>query len=200
MFTVYGMRSSGNCYKLQCLLDMLGKPYRWVDVDSAHGETRTPDFLALNPNGKVPLLVLDDGRRLSESNAILCFLAEGTPYLPADPWQRAVTLQWMFFEQYTHEPAVAVARFIRLWLPEGHARQAEMPQLLEKGGKALDVMEDALSRDAFFSGDGFGVADIALFAYTHCAADGGFDLSRWPRIVAWLERVRAQPGFGPMLA
>ncbi|KAF1005210.1 MAG: Disulfide-bond oxidoreductase YfcG [Luteibacter sp.] len=198
MFTVHGLRTSGNCYKLQCLLDMLGKPYRWVDVDSAHGATRTPEFLAMNPNGKVPLLVLDDGRRLVESNAILCYLAEGSTYLSADPWKRAVTLQWMFFEQYSHEPYVAVARFIRRWLPEEHARYAELPQLLERGAKAFDVMEEALSHDAFFSGGDFGVADIALFAYTHCAADGGFEMSRWPRVAAWLDRVRAQPGFTAM--
>lgn len=198
MFTVHGLRTSGNCYKLQCLLEMLGKPYRWIDVDSMQGATRTPEFLALNPNGKVPLLVLDDGRKLAESNAILCYLAEGSPYLPADPWKRAVTLQWMFFEQYSHEPYVAVARSIRRWLPEGHVRHAELPQLLERGAKALDVMEDELSRHAFFSGGDFGVADIALFAYTHCAADGGFEMSRWPRVAAWLDRVRAQPGFAPM--
>jgi glutathione S-transferase len=200
MFTVYGMRASGNCYKLQCLLDMLGKPYRWIDVDSTQGETRTAGFLALNPNGKVPLLVMDDGRRLAESNAILCYLAEGSPYLPVDAWQRAVTLQWMFFEQYTHEPAIAVARFVRRWLPADHPRQAELPQLLERGARALDVMEDALAQQAFFSGGTFGVADIALFAYTHCAADGGFELGRWPRVVAWLDRVRVQPGFTPMQA
>ena len=198
MFTVHGLRTSGNCYKLQCLLEMLRKPYRWIDVDSMQGATRTPEFLALNPNGKVPLLVLDDGRKLAESNAILCYLAEGSPYLPADPWKRAVTLQWMFFEQYSHEPYVAVARSIRRWLPEGHARHAELPQLLERGAKAFDVMEDELSRHAFFSGGDFGVADIALFAYTHCAADGGFEMSRWPRVAAWLDRVRAQPGFAPM--
>lgn len=200
MVTVYGLRSSGNCYKLQHLLEVLGRPYRWVDTDSANGATRTPEFLALNPNGKVPLLVLEDGRRLAESNAILCYLAEGTPYLPADAWDRARTLQWMFFEQYSHEPYVAVARFVCKWLPEGHARHAELPNLRERGAKALDVMEDHLAREAFFSGGDFGVADIALFAYTHCAADGGFDLSRWPNIATWLERVRAQPGFTPMAA
>jgi glutathione S-transferase len=200
MLTVYGLRSSGNCYKLQLLLELTGTPYRWVDTDSANGATRTPEFLALNPNGKVPLLVLEDGRRLAESNAILCFLAEGTPYLPADPWERACTLQWMFFEQYSHEPYVAVARFVCKWLPADHTRRAELPGLLERGAKALDVMEDHLGREAFFSGGRFGVADIALFAYTDCAADGGFDMTRWPHIVAWLARVRAQPRFSAMVA
>ncbi|QWT20712.1 glutathione S-transferase family protein [Bacillus sp. NP157] len=198
--TVYGLRSSGNCYKLQLLLDLLGKPYRWIDTDSSKGATRTPEFLALNPNGKVPLLVLEDGRRLAESNAILCYLAEGTAFLPADAWDRARTLQWLFFEQYSHEPYIAVARFVRRWLPEDHERQAEIPRLHERGGHALDVMEDHLGTESFFSGGTFGVADIALFAYTHCAADGGFDLSRWPRVGAWLERVRAQPRFSPMAA
>lgn len=200
MPTVYGLRSSGNCYKVQMLLEMLGQPYRWIDTDSTSGETRTDAYLALNPNGKVPLLVLDDGLRLAESNAILCYLAEGSPYLPAASWDRARTLQWLFFEQYSHEPYIAVARFVRRWLPATHERQADVPRLLERGGNALDVMEDHLSSESFFSGGAFGVADMALFAYTHCAADGGFDLSRWPRIGAWLERVRAQPGFSPMIA
>ncbi len=198
--TVYGLRASGNCYKLQLLLDMVGRPYRWVETDSTRGATRTPEFLALNPNGKVPLLVLPDGRRLAESNAILCYFAEGTPYLPADAWERARTLQWMFFEQYSHEPYVAVARFVRRWLPEDHPRQAEIPRLIEGGEHALRVMEGHLAQEPWFSGGAFGIADIALFAYTHCAADGGFELSRWPHVVAWLERVRAQPGFSPMAA
>jgi glutathione S-transferase len=200
MLTIYGLRSSGNCYKLQLLLELLGKPYRWVDTDSANGATRTPEFLALNPNGKVPLLVLDDGRRLSESNAILCYLAEGSPYLPGDSWDRARTLQWMFFEQYSHEPYVAVARFVRRWLPEGHTRYDELPALLERGARAFDVMETHLANEPFFSGGIFGIADIALFAYTHCAADGGFDMSRWPHIGTWLDRVRMTPAFSPMVA
>jgi len=196
MPTVYGLRKSGNCYKVQLVLEMLGRPYRWIDTD----QTRTDAFLTLNPNGKVPLLVLDDGRRLAESNAILCYLAEGSPYLPASSWDRARTLQWLFFEQYSHEPYVAVARYIRVWLPEGHEREAELPRLHDAGAQAFDVMENHLASESFFSGGAFGIADMSLFAYTHCAADGGFDLSRWPRIGAWLERVRAQPGFSPMIA
>ncbi|MGN6482570.1 glutathione S-transferase family protein [Luteibacter sp.] len=198
--TVYGLRASGNCYKVQLLLDLLGRPYRWIETDSAAGATRTPEFLALNPNGKVPLLVFDDGRRLAESNAILCYLAEGSQYLPADAWERARTLQWLFFEQYSHEPCIAVARFVRRWLPADHERQAEVPALLERGARALGVMEQHLANEPFFSGGAFGIADIALYAYTHCAADGGFDLSQWPHIGAWLERVRAQSGFTPMVA
>jgi len=193
MTTVYGMKSSGNCYKVQLLLEQLGAPYRWIDVDSANGQTRTSEFLAKNANGRVPLLELDDGRRLPESNAILCYLAEGTPLLPADRWLRAQTLQWLFFEQYSHEPYVAVARFICLWLPADHARRAELPRLLDRGDQALAVMEKHLIGREFFVDSGYGVADIALFAYTHAAADGGFDLSRYPAVGAWLERVRAQP-------
>jgi glutathione S-transferase len=200
MTTVYGMKSSGNCYKVQLLLEQLAAPYRWIDVDSANGQTRTAEFLAKNANGRVPLLELDDGRRLAESNAILCYLAEGTPLLPDDRWLRAQTLQWLFFEQYSHEPYVAVARFICLWLPADHARRAELPRLLDRGDQALAVMEKHLAGREFFVDSGYGVADIALFAYTHAAADGGFDLSRYPAVQAWLERVRAQPRFVPMQA
>ena len=195
MVTVYGMKSSGNCYKVQLLLEQLQRPYRWIEIDSANGETRTPEFLARNPNGKVPLLELDDGRHLSESNAILNFLADDTAYLPGDAWLRAQTLQWMFFEQYSHEPYIAVARFICRWLPADHARRADLPRLVERGKQALDVMEKHLSGREFFVGGGYTIADIALFAYTHCAADGGFDLAAYPAICAWLARVQAQPRF-----
>jgi len=198
VLTVHGMRSSGNCYKLQLLLDQLQRTYRWVDVDSAHGATRTPAFLAKNANGKVPLLELEDGRLLAESNAILCYLADGTPLLPADPWQRALTLQWLFFEQYSHEPCIAVARFIALFLPADHRRQAELPSLHQRGQQALAVMEDHLREHAWFSANSYGVADIALYAYTHCANDGGFELAVYPRVTTWLARVAAQPGYSPM--
>ena len=205
MITVYGMRASGNCYKLQLLLDQLGRDSRWVDVDSAHGATRTPEFLARNPNGKVPLLELEDGRRLAESDAILCYLAEGTPFWPngtgpEDAWLRAQTLQWLFFEQYSHEPCIAVARFIRGWLPPEHPRQADVPALIERGKGVLAVMEQHLAGRQWFVGERYGLADIALYAYTHCAGDGGFDLSSYPNTLAWLARVRAQPGHTPMQA
>jgi len=198
--TVYGMKSSGNCYKVQLLLEQLQRPYRWIEIDSARGETRTAEFLAKNANGKVPLLELADGRRLSESNAILHFLADDMPYLPADAWLRAQVLQWMFFEQYSHEPYVAVARFICRWLPAEHARRADLPRLIERGGQALDVMEKHLVDREFIVGDHYTIADIALFAYTHCAADGGFDLTAYPAICAWLARVQAQPRFVRMQA
>jgi len=198
MITIYGMRASGNCYKLQLLLDQLGRDYRWVDVDSAHGATRTPEYLAKNPNGKVPLLELEDGRRLAESDAILCYLADGTPFLPDDSWLRAQTLQWLFFEQYSHEPCIAVARFIRGWLPVEHPRQAEVPALLQKGAQVLAVMEQHLAGREWFVGEYYGIADIALYAYTHCAGDGGFELADFPNIRSWLARVQAQPGHTPM--
>jgi glutathione S-transferase len=198
MITVYGMAMSGNCYKLRLLLEQLGRDYRWVEVDSAHGGTRTPEFLARNPNGKVPVIELDDGRVLVESNAILCWLSEGTGYLPSDAWHKAQALSWMFFEQYSHEPYIAVARFIRGWTPAGSPRRADLPRLRERGHQALAVMERHLQSADWFGGPAYGIADIALFAYTHCAADGGFDLTAYPRIAAWLARVRATPGFVPM--
>lgn len=198
MITVYGMSMSGNCYKLRLLLEQLGRDYRWIEVDSARGETRTPAFLARNPHGRVPLIELEDGRVLVESNAILCWLAEGTGFVPADAWQRAQALSWMFFEQYSHEPYIAVARFIRGWTPADSPRRADLPRLRERGHQALAVMERHLQSADWFAGAAYGIADIALFAYTHCAGDGGFDLSAYPRIGAWLERVRATPGFVPM--
>lgn len=196
--TVHGMSTSGNCHKVRLLLEQLGRPYAWVEVDSAGGATRTPDYLARNPNGKVPILERADGGILVESNAILCWLAEGTSFLPADAWQRAQVLSWLFFEQYSHEPCVAVARFIRGWTPPDSPRRAELPRLHERGAQALAVMELYLAKAPWFTGPGYGVADIALFAYTHCAGDGGFDLSPYPRITDWLARVRATPDFVPM--
>ena len=196
--TVHGMSTSGNCHKVRLLLEQLGRPYTWIEVDSAHGGTRTPEYLAKNPNGKVPMLERADGAILVESNAILCWLAEGSPYLPADAWQRAQALSWLFFEQYSHEPYIAVARFIRGWTPLDSPRRADLPRMHERGMQALAVMEKHLAQAAWFTGPAYGVADIALFAYTHCAGEGGFDLAAFPHITDWLARVRAQPGFVPM--
>ena len=196
--TVYGKSTSGNCYKVRLLLEQLGSRYAWEEVDSANGQTRTPAYLALNPNGKVPIVVRDDGRVLAESNAILHWLAEGTPFLSGDAWQRAQTLSWMFFEQYSHEPHVAVARFIRGWTPLDSPRRADLPRLRERGDEALAVMQQYLERQPWFSGADYGIADIALFAYTHCAGDGGFVLADYPAIGDWLARVQATPGFVPM--
>jgi len=196
--TVHGMSTSGNCHKVRLLLEQLGRSYAWIEVDSANGGTRTPEYLARNPNGKVPMLERADGGILVESNAILCWLAEGTPFLPGDAWQRAQALSWLFFEQYSHEPYIAVARFIRGWTPLDSPRRADLPRLVERGAQALAVMERHLETAIWFTGPAYGVADIALFAYTHCANDGGFDLAAYPRITDWLARVYATPGFVPM--
>ena len=198
MISVYGYSPSGNCHKLKMMLGHLGREHRWIETDSAHGATRTPEYLAKNPNGRVPMIELDDGRVMTESNAILCWLADGTRYFAGDAWQRAQTLSWMFFEQYSHEPFIAVARFICGWTPLDSPRRAGLPQLREKGHQALHVMERHLAANPWFSGGEYGIADIALFAYTHCAADGGFDLSAYSSMHDWLARVRAQSGFVPM--
>lgn len=200
MITLHGYSVSGNCHKLRLLLEQLDRPYRWVEVDSSQGETRTPAYLAKNPNGKVPMLELDDGRVLVESNAILHFLAEGTSFLPGDPWQRAQALSWMFFEQYSHEPYIAVARFISGWTPPESPRRAELPRLRERGHVALAVMERHLASHPWFTGGDYGIADIALFAYTDVASDGGFALSPYPALRDWLARVRATPRFVAMPA
>lgn len=198
MLTIYGMATSGNCYKVQLLLAHLRRPYRWVETNSAAGETRTAEFLARNPNGKVPVLELGPGRYLAESNAILCFLAEGSEMLPADAWERALVLQWLFFEQYSHEPYVAVARFICRWLPPDHERRNDLPRLQARGHEALAVMERQLATTPYLAGERFSIADIALYAYTHAAGDGGIELSGYPHLQRWLDRVAAQPGHVPM--
>jgi len=198
MLTVYGMADSGNCYKVKLALEQLQVPYRWVEVSTTKGETRTAEFLACNPNGQVPLLELEEGGFLPESGAILCYLAEGSPLLPAERLAHARVLQWMFFEQYSHEPCIAVARAILRNAPPDSPRRAELPRLRERGDKALAVMELHLAREPFFAAGRYSVADIALYAYTHCAADGGFGLARYPAVVAWLARVRAQPRHVPL--
>jgi len=197
VITVYGYSPSGNCHKLRVLLTQLKRPFTWIEIDSAHGATRTAEYLAKNPNGKVPMIDVD-GRIMTESNAILYWLAEGTPYFQGDSWERAQTMAWMFFEQYSHEPYVAVARFICGWTPLDSPRRADLPKLRERGYQALGVMEKHLAQNAWFSGKNYGIADIALYAYTHCADDGGFDLSRFPSLVQWLARVRATPDFVDM--
>ncbi|MDR6840495.1 glutathione S-transferase family protein [Pseudoxanthomonas sacheonensis] len=198
MITVYGYSVSGNCHKLRLLLEQLGHEYRWVEIDSSQGATRTPEYLAKNANGKVPMLELEDGRILVESNAILCYLAEGSRYLPADAWLRAQALSWMFFEQYSHEPYIAVARFICGWTPLDSPRRADLPRLRERGNQALAVMETHLQSAEWFTGADYGIADIALFAYTDVAHHGGFDLAPFPALRNWLARVRNQSGFVAM--
>ena len=198
MITLYGMSSSGNCYKLQLLMAQLGREYEWVEIDVTRGENLSPEFLAMNDRGKIPVMKLDDGRTMSESNAILNYLAQGTPLLPDDEWERAKTLQWMFFEQYSHEPYIAVSRFIQKFLPADHPRRASLATLKPFGDEALAAMERHLGRLPWFGGERYTIADIALFAYTHIAEDGGFDLGAYPNVERWIKRVRMQPGFVPM--
>lgn len=200
MHTLYSMQNSGNCYKLRLAMAQLDIPFKLADVDILRGESRTDSFLELNPNGRVPTLQLADGRVLPESNAAMWYLAEDTDLLSDDRFTRAQILQWMFFEQYSHEPYIAVARF---WLhikPGGREEKTDAERAIwhERGYQALDVMERHLEDNAFFAGGRYSIADIALYAYTHCAADGGFDLAGYPRIAVWLERVASQPGHVPM--
>ena len=195
MLTLYGMQSSGNCYKPRLLMAKLGLPFRHVEVDSNTGATRDEAFLRKNPNGKVPLLEFDDGRTLAESGAMLLYLAEGTSFVPSDSYQRALVYQWMFFEQYSHEPYIAVRRALKKY-PEraAQATPERMAYLLEGGNRALAVMDRQLAATRFIAGDNFSVADIALFAYTQEAAYAGYDMSRFINVDAWLDRVRADPG------
>ncbi len=193
MLRLYDYFESGNAYKVRLLLTLLGERFERVHLDILKGETRRPEFLAKNPNHRVPLLEWPDGRCLAESNAILFHLAGGSAYLPSDAWARAQVLQWLFFEQYRHEPYIAVVRF---WHFAGllDANQAALPDKMERGYDALGVMESHLSGRAFFVADSYSIADIALYAYTHVAHEGGFELGRFPAVSAWLERVAAQPG------
>ena len=197
---LYDYLDSGNGYKVRLALAQLGMGYDWEECDILRGATRTPEFLARNPNGRIPTLELDDGTFLAESNAIIWYLAEGSPLLPPDRLGRAQALQWMFFEQYSHEPYVATPRFIVKHLPADSPRRAELPDRLERGRAALAVMERHLGAHRFFAADRYSVADIALFAYTHVADEGGHDLSPYPQLRAWLERVANQPGYRPLMA
>jgi glutathione S-transferase len=192
---------SGNGYKVRLLLTQLGVTFQRIEYDITRGETRTPEFLEnVNTNGRVPVLETEEGKLLPESDAILYFLAEGTPFLPDDRLERARTLQWMFFEQYSHEPNIAVAR---AWLhvfdvQMTEERRAALEARQKLGYDALGVMEEHLESNDFFVGGRYSVADIALYAYTHVADEGGFDLGGYPAILAWLERVSSQPGYIPI--
>jgi len=197
---LHQMPISGNCYKVRLVAHQAGVPLQFKDYPLHDGTTRKPEFLSKNPNGRVPLLEFEDGRFLPESGAILWYLSEGTKLQPADAWGRAQALQWMFFEQYSHEPYIAVARFIKSYgTPETQERRkGEWPMLFERGYAALDVMEQHLAKHDWFAGGRYSVADIALYGYTHCADEGGFDLARYPAIRAWLARVAAQPDYVPL--
>jgi glutathione S-transferase len=198
MYKVYGDSQSGNCYKVQLLMNHLDLEYQWQEINILAGETQSEDFLAKNPNGKIPVLELPSGEYLSESNAILNYLAYGTQFLPDTPWERAQVLSWQFFEQYSHEPYIAVARFIAKYLGLPEARREEYEAKQEGGRKALSVMEQALSTSPYLVGTTFTIADISLYAYTHVAHEGGFELSDYPAVQAWLKRVAAEPKHIPM--
>jgi glutathione S-transferase len=198
MLKVYGMATSGNCHKVKLLLEQLQRPYEWAEIDILKGESRSGAFLAMNPMGQVPTLELKPGKYLVESNAILYYLAEGSDFLSIDPYLKAQTLSWLFFEQYSHERYIAVARFINKLLPRGNPRMSEIPALQQGGYKALTIMQQHLEKTPFFVGNKYLIVDIALYAYTHCAEDGGFRLMDFPAVNAWLQRVESQAGFVTM--
>ncbi|NNF51804.1 MAG: glutathione S-transferase family protein [Gammaproteobacteria bacterium] len=200
MYKVYGMSLSGNCHKIRMVLDHLAQPYEWIETDIGQGASRTPEFLSRNPVGKVPVLELPDGRYLSESNAIIQYLANGSPLWPSDRFEQADTLKWMFFEQNRHEPSVAEARYIKLFLPADSPRLKELPGKHKTGNEAFSVMEQRLLESDFLVTSRCNVADIALFAYTHVAEEGGFDMSGYPAIAGWIERILELPGFTRMVA
>ena len=197
-YRVYGDIHSGNCYKIRLLLTLLDIEHDWQPVDILAGETETEAFLAMNPNGKIPVLQLDDGGVLTESNAILNFLADGSAWLPEEPLARARVLQWQFFEQYSHEPYIATARFINRYLGLPDERRAEYEAKQAGGHKALRVMDTQLSQSPFLAGEQPTIADISLYAYTHVAHEGGFDLDDYPALQRWLVAVEAVPGHQTM--
>jgi glutathione S-transferase len=192
MYRLYDYLPSGNGYKVRLLLTQLGIPFELIPLDITQGETRTPEFLQKNVNGRIPLLEVNPGQFLPESNAILLYLSEGTPFFPSDRWEKAQVFQWLFFEQYSHEPYIATSRF---WLMHGMAdqKQTALQEKQAPGYAALGVMEQRLARHPFLVGDRYSIADIALYAYTHVAQEGNFDLSGFPGIQAWCDRVQAQP-------
>ena len=195
MLTLYDYMDSGNGYKCRLVLAHLGIPFKLVERDILKGETRTSEFLKRNPNGRIPTLELEDGSHLFESGAIIWYLSEGSKLAPKDRKARAETLQWMFFEQYSHEPYIAVARFWKHYLPKlSPLQEMDLPNRMKGGYAALDVMEKHLATRRFFVDETFGLADVALYAYTHVAHEGEFDLSKYANVNAWMARVAALPG------
>ena len=186
---IYGDSISGNCLKVKWTADHLGLPYEWIETDILKGQSRTPEFLAMNPAGQVPAVVLDDGRPLAQSNAILLHLADGSDLIPTDPYDRARMLEWLFWEQYSHEPYVAVARFHVVYMGKPVAELE--PRLVERGNAALQRIEDGLAGSDFLVGDRATLADVSLVAYTRVAHEGGFGLAGYPRVQAWVSRVEA---------
>lgn len=197
-YKVYGDIKSGNCYKIKLLMSLLNIEHEWLHIDILAGESQTAEFKTRNSLGKIPVLETRDGEFLSESNAILNFIAEGTDYLPSNGLARAKILQWQFFEQYSHEPYIAVARYINTYLGLPDDRKDEFHSKQKGGHAALSAMEEQLKKTPFLTGDRFSIADISLYAYTHVAHEGGFDLLHYPFIIAWCKRITELPGFYAM--
>lgn len=193
MLKVYGDILSGNCYKIKLLLALLQQEHTWQHIDILKKQTRSAEFLALNPSGQVPTIVLEDGRLLAESNAILHYLAEGSQFLPKERFLHAKVLQWQFFEQYSHEPYIAVARFIAKYLGMPEERREDFQAKQAGGHRALAVMEQQLAHTPYLVGEEYTIADISLYGYTHVAHEGGFDLSLYPHVNAWLNRIASHP-------
>ena len=199
MARLYDYLESGNGYKIRLLLTQLGVPFERIELNITKGETRTPEFLRKFPNGRIPAVELDDGKLLFESNAIISYFADGTPFMPADRFQRAQVLQWLFFEKYSHEPYIASVRYLVMHPDVADPRRAILDTMMRpRGYDALGVMEGHLKSRDWFVGERYSIADIALYAYTHVAGEGGFDLASYPAIRAWLERVRSQPRHIPI--
>ncbi|MCC5644562.1 glutathione S-transferase family protein [Nostoc sp. CHAB 5824] len=195
LLRLYDFLPSGNGYKIRLLLTQLGMPFETIELNILKGETRTPEFLSKNPNGKIPIIEIEPGKYLAESNAILVYLSEGTEFLPYDRFLRAQVLQWLCFEQYSHEPFIATSRFWISILGKTEEYSGAIKQKREPGYAALSLMDKHLTSHTFFVGERYTIADIALFAYTHVADEGGFDLIEFPAIQAWIERVKAQPRY-----
>lgn len=198
MYKVFGDMLSGNCYKIKLLMQFLKIEHEWFHVDILAGETQKGEFMAMNPNGRIPVLETSEGEYLWESNAILNYLADGSEFLPAARYARAKVLQWQFFEQYSHEPYIATARFINTFLGLPREREAEYSSKQQGGHRALSIMNQHLSSSQFFVGDKPSIADISLYAYTHVADEGGFDLGRYSHIKRWFSDFESLPGYVAM--
>ena len=193
MYKLYDFLPSGNGYKVRLLLTQLQIPFELIQLNILKKETRTPEFLAKNPNGKIPLLEIEPNKFISESNAILYYLSQNTEYFPQDKYQQAQVMQWLFFEQYSHEPNIATPRYWISILQQPEQYQSQIKQKQKLGYAALNVMENHLKKHDFFVANKYTIADICLYAYTHVAEEGGFNLSKFPAILAWFKRIQSQP-------
>ncbi|WP_411821654.1 glutathione S-transferase family protein [Leptospira sp. 'Mane'] len=198
MIKVYGMKISGNCYKVQLICELLKIEYEWIETDGRKNETKSPSFLLKNPNGRVPIIELENGNILRESNAILYYLAEGSIYFGKDKWEEAQILEWMFFEQYSHEPYIATNRWIIRFLNQKDEKKERIAENHTKGLHALQIMENHLAKNFWFACNRFTIADLALFAYTHKADQGDYNLSEFPSIRNWISRIQSIADFAPM--